>query len=307
MGARACRCVPRHYLHNLHNLLQRSLRPRPRPRRPLPGRRACGSPPGLEDVRGRAPARASLGDRRRLRHRADLRGVQPAGLRGAAFRAAPADRRRLSHGPVPDHGAAHPGVVAGAHPPARFCGRAFVVDPVAAGVRRPGRPVPRDLLLGLLLHDARADRERADRSRAQHARQLRAPGRDGRAHSQRQPRVLSQPQPAAVFRRDGGAVREGDRYDAGAALPRRAGGGACVLDGWSRASRTRRGVSPSREAAGRIGAQSVLGRSGRTEAGVLPPRRRAGSDAPRRATRGLLSPRPSHGRERLGLLEPLAA
>src|SRR3989454_12497647 len=99
---------------------------------------------------------------------------------------------------------------------------------------------------------------------------------------------------------------EGDRYDAGAALPRRAGGGACVLDGWSRASRTRRGVSPSREAAGRIGAQSILGRSGRTEAGVLPPRLRAGSDAPRRATRGLLSPRPSHGRERLGLLEPLA-
>src|SRR2546426_5148343 len=42
----------------------------------------------------------------------------------------------------------------------------------------------------------------------------------------------------------------------------------------------------SREAAGRIGAQPVLGRSGRPEAGVLPPRLRAGSDAPRRATRG---------------------
>src|SRR5437867_1460141 len=78
-------------------------------------------------------------------------------------------------------------------PPARHGGCALVADPAAAGVRHPGRPLPRDLLLGLVLHDAGTDRERSDRPRAQHARQLCLPGRGDRARPEREPDVLPEP------------------------------------------------------------------------------------------------------------------
>src|SRR5437879_2103786 len=64
---------------------------------------------------------------------------------------------------------------------------------VALTLRRPRRPLPRGLLLGLVFHDARAHRERPHRSREEYARQLCSPDRNGGAHSERQPDVLSQP------------------------------------------------------------------------------------------------------------------
>ena len=64
------------------------------------------------------------------------------------------------------HGAAHPAAVAGAHA-AGGCSRAlFVAHPAAQPVRGARRPVPRGLLLGFVLHDARPGRERANGSRA---------------------------------------------------------------------------------------------------------------------------------------------
>ena len=204
--------------------LRRTLRPRPRPGPPVSGCPARRDLPGLEDVR-RCPAAArSRRARQSLYGRARLRRVQLATLRGAELRAAAAGRAGLPRRHGPHDGRSHPGALGRAHPPARHGGPALVVDPVAAAVRRPGRPLPGGLLLGFVLHDARAGRERPDRSGAQHARQLRVPDQDRRAHPQWQPDVLSQPQPAAVLRRDDRAVRHGDRHHAGAGLPRCARG-----------------------------------------------------------------------------------
>ena len=50
--------------------------------------------------------------------------------------------------------------VAGAHAPGATRRAALVAHPAAQSVRRPGWPIPRGLLLGFLLHDARSHRER---------------------------------------------------------------------------------------------------------------------------------------------------
>src|SRR6266516_1287013 len=235
----------RHLLQTLHRppAARRScaLRPRARPRPAVSGCPALGDLRGLQDLRRRNGAPRPGGDRRRLRLRSKLCVLQPADLRRAPFRAAPTGGGGFQHRHNPEHGRAHPRALAGPHPPARHIGRALVADPAAAAVRRSGRALPRDLLLGLVLHDAGAHRERSDRPRAQHSRQLRLPGRDGRAHPQRQPDVLSEPQPAPVLRRHGRALRRGDGHHAGPRLPRRARGGARVLDGRRGASRTRGG------------------------------------------------------------------
>src|SRR6184192_64871 len=117
-------------------------------------------------------------------------------------------------------------------------------------VRRPGRPLSGGLLLGLILHDARAHRERPHRSREEHARQLCVPDQNGGAYPERQPDVLFESQPAAILRRHGRAVRAGDGYHPCPAIPRRLGGGTRVLDERGGASRTRGrpGVPPRRAA-----------------------------------------------------------
>src|SRR6267154_2367115 len=211
----------------------------------------------------------TAGHQRPLRLREERAAVQPAGLRHAAVRPAPAGGRRLPVGPVADHGAAHSRALARPDAPARHRRRTLVAHPAAESVRGPGRPLPGGLLLGLVLHDARAHRERPHRSRQEHARQLRPPDRNGRAHPERQPDVLSEPQSAALLRRHGGVVRAGDGYDPGPSIPRGAGGGARVLDEWGGASRTRvrPGVPPRRPAAGgRPAAQPLLGRPARAQA-----------------------------------------
>src|SRR5213076_2848140 len=176
--------------------------------------------------------------------------------------------------------------------------------------RRPRRPLPRGLLLGLVFHDARAHRERPHRSREEYARQLCSPDRNGGAHSERQPDVLSQPQPAAVLRRHGRVVRAGDGYRARGSVPRRARGGARVLDERGGASRAGGGpgVSPRRAAArGRALTQPLLGRSAPAQARGIPSGLRDRADASGSPARVVLSQRQGHRRERLGLLEPLDA
>src|SRR5438445_250214 len=136
------------------------LRPIARPWGPVPGRPALGDLPGLEDVRRRAPAARARRDRDPVRLLARLAGVQPAGLRGPVLRAAPFRPRRgsLPHGHVSDHGAAHPRAVARTYARAASGHRKRgLADPAPRAVCRPGRSLPRDLLLGLVLHDPLAD------------------------------------------------------------------------------------------------------------------------------------------------------
>src|SRR5439155_12063049 len=107
--------------------------------------------------------------------------------------------------------------------------------------------------------------------------------------------------------RHGRAVRHGDRYHAGAGLPRRARGGARLLDGWCGAARAGAILPPRRASARRIGAEPLLGRPRRAAARVVSPGLRASADASRGAARVVLPERPGYGRERLGFFEPLAA
>src|SRR5688500_11330340 len=76
---------------------------------------------------------------------------------------------------------------------------ALVAPAAAPALRGPGRALRRDLLLGLLLHDAGVGREWPTRPRAQHARELREPDRSLRPYSKRQPDLLSQPLATAVL------------------------------------------------------------------------------------------------------------
>ena len=196
VGARPRGGVHPDNLHNLQNLHQpppTCLRSRPRPWGSVPGRPALGDVRGLENVRRRPAAARTGGDHRPLRPGARRAAVQPAPIRGGAFRAAPAGRRRLPVGHVADHGAAHSGAVARSDAPARHRRRPLVPDPAPEPLRRPRRPLPRGLLLGLVFHDARAHRKRPHRSREEYARQLCSPDRNGGAHPERQPDVLSQP------------------------------------------------------------------------------------------------------------------
>lgn len=283
------------------------LRSGPRSRAAVCRRAACGIVPRLQDVRGRPPAHGTVGDRRALCRRARQHGVRSAGVRGPVFPAAATDGGRLPNRHHAHHGSAHRGALAGAHPPGRHARPALLPHPAAQPVRGARGSLPRGLLLGFVLHHARPRRERPDRSRAGHARQLRLSDPQLRPHSQRQPHLLPEPQPAALLRRHGRPVRARHRHGAGAALPARARSGARLLDGWRRAAGARHGV-PSRGApAERRAAQSLLGRPRRAQAGVLPAGFRAGADGPAGAARGAVPQHPRDGRKRVGFFQPLAA
>src|SRR5439155_1757368 len=157
--------------------------------------------------------------------------------------------------------------------PTRHRRRTLVAHPADEPVRRPGRPLSGGLLLGLILHDARAHRERPHRSREEHARQLCVPDQNGGAYPERQPDILFEPQPAAILRRHGRVVRAGHGYHPCPAIPRRLGGGTRVLDERGGASRTRGGPGvPPRRAAprGRAAPQPLLGRPARAPARLEP-------------------------------------
>src|SRR5688572_33512746 len=97
--------------------------------------------------------------------------------------------------------------MAGAHPHGRRAAAALLAPAPAPPLRRARRPFPRGLLLGLVLHDARARRERAARARRRHGPELRLADRPLRARPERKPDLLPQPFAAAVLRLDGAAPR----------------------------------------------------------------------------------------------------
>ena len=156
----------------------------------------------------------ALGDRPALRRRARAPRVRPARVRGRALRAAPTARGRGPGRYLELDGGAHPPAVAIAHPTGGRASTLFIASPAAPSVRGARRPVPRGVLLGLVLHHAGLDRERSGGSHAQHARQLRPPGRHRRSHPERQSDLLPRTQPTAVLRRDGRPVRAGRRQHA---------------------------------------------------------------------------------------------
>ena len=110
-----------------------------------------------------------------------------------------------------------------------------------------------------------------------------------RARPERQPHLLPRPQPAALLRGDGGAVRDRDRHGAGAPLPRRARGRARLLDG-GRAIASRPGSAHRRvvRLRRRRAAQPLLGRHPGAAPRVVPRGRRARADASRRREREAL-------------------
>ena len=103
----------------------------------------------------------------------------------------------------------------------------------------PGRPLPRGLLLGLVLHDARARGERAPRLVADMVEELRLADRPVRPHPQRQPQLLPQPLAAAVLRLMVRAARGARGRRDAAASSCRAAPRVRVLDG-RRATRSPR-------------------------------------------------------------------
>src|ERR1043166_3997007 len=117
----------------------------------------------------------------------------------------------------------------------------------------------------------------------------------------------SKAQPAAVLRRDGGAVRRCHGYDERARLSRRARKGACVLDGRRRSPQARPVLPPSGADAGWRGVESLLGRFGRAAPRVVSAGRRNRANAARVAACRVLSQRPRDGGERMGFLQSLDA
>jgi hypothetical protein len=87
-------------------------------------------------------------------------------------------------------------------PPVKAAGRR---QRPAAGqaVRGARRALPRDVLLGQLLHDAGPGRRRPPGRGREHGRRLRRADRPLRPHPQRHAHLLSQPLAAAVLLRDG--------------------------------------------------------------------------------------------------------
>ncbi|CAA9323992.1 MAG: GH37, partial [uncultured Gemmatimonadaceae bacterium] len=284
-----------------------AVRPGARPRAALPRRPGGRGVRGLQDARRRAAARAAARDRRAVRRGEGFGRVRAQGVRRAAVRAPRAGGCGRAAGCRARDGGAHPRPLAAAHAGPRLGRRALVAHPAAVRVRGAGRALPRGVLLGLVLHDARPRRERADRGRALDARQLRPPRAAGGARAEREPHVLPEPEPAALPRRDGGAVRAGGRHRAGAALPRRARGRARVLDARRGAARARHRAAARGAAAERRAPQPLLGRPPRAAPGVvprgLPPRRGAAGGA----ARGAVPRHPRGRRERLGLLQPVDA
>ena len=190
------------------------LRSRARPRLAVFRRPALRHLPRLQRVRRCATARRPLRCRGALRLGPPHSGIRAARLRRAKLRATAAGGKRIPHRRGAEHDRTHQNAMAAPHAASRQRGRTFVPDSASQSVRRAGRPLPRGLLLGFLLHDARSGRERSHRSHEEHAGQLRASDQDGWPHPQRQSHLLPHAQPAPVLRGDGGTVRPRDRYRA---------------------------------------------------------------------------------------------
>src|ERR1700751_1785727 len=76
----------------------------------------------------------------------------------------------------------------------------LVIAPAAAGaLRRSGRAVSRDLLLGLVLHDARTDREWPGGPGEVHGGRFCLPHQPLRPRSKRHAHLLSEPLAAAIL------------------------------------------------------------------------------------------------------------
>ena len=135
-------------------------------RRPLLGRGAGGHLPRQQNLPRSGPDRRALRHRGRLRHRQRLAGLRPRELRQPVFLFCPSTAR-------PDHqpGGERPALARLRREPLARAGAdlnvgAALLDLAAAALplRRPWRPLPRGLLLGLLLHHARAGGGRPERS-----------------------------------------------------------------------------------------------------------------------------------------------
>ena len=143
-------------------------------------------------------------------------GARPTGFRSAqvrrrALHAAACGGCRVSHRARPGRARAHRCAVEGAGAQARGSASVLVAPGAAASLRGAGWALQRDLLLGLVLHDARAGGKRPARPDGLDARQLRVAHRPVRPRAERQSQLLPQPLAAAVLRGDGGAGRAARR------------------------------------------------------------------------------------------------
>ena len=168
-------------------------------------------------------------------------GTRPPGFRSAqvrrsALHAAAAGRRRVSHRAGPGRARAHRCAVEGARTQARGSAAVFVATGAAASLRGAGRALQRDLLLGLVLHDARAGGKRPARPDDLDARQLRVAHRPVRSRAERQSQLLPEPLAAAVLCRDGGARRAARRRRDVSQVPAAAAPRVRILDGGRRAT-----------------------------------------------------------------------
>ena len=285
----------------------RQLRSRARYRFAIRRRSARRDFSGFQRIRRRPAARCTGDDRGAVRLGAAHERIRAARVRGAELRVAAARGRRLSHRCLAEHGAARQCAVAGVDAIRRQRWSPLIPYPPPESLCRTRRAFSRGLLLGLLLHDARPGAEWTHRSRQEHAGQLRASHQGARAHSQRQSHLLPDTQPAALFRRDGGAVRGGDGHLAGSGVSRRARKRVRVLDGWRRSAQARRVLPAGCAHAGWRRAEPLLGRLERATARVVPAGRRDRANAAGVTAREFLSRGTRHGGKRVGFLEPLDA
>ena len=218
------------------------------------------------DAAPRAPPDRGHGG---LRSGQGFAGVRSQGLRRSSFQLAapgfpglPAPARR-------GRPRLCPRVLAGARAQARRDRAVVVAAAARSPLCRPGRPLPRDLLLGQLFHHARAFARRPPRPRPRHARQFRLADRPLRPHPQRQSQLLPEPLAAAVLLADGRIDRRGERRRGPLQIPAGARGRIRLLDGRLGEPRARRRLPPRRPAARRRSPQSVLGRSRRAARRIL--------------------------------------
>jgi hypothetical protein len=258
-----------------------ALRPVARPRPAVRRRAARAGVRRRQDVRRRAPAARAGRDRVALPRGAGVRRVRAARVRRLAVRGARRRRRRRGRRGGAEHGGAHPRPLAGAHARPRPTRPAVVAHPAPLRVRGAGRALPRGVLLGLVLHDARPRGERARRDGAQHRSTTSRASCRGRARAQRQPHLLSEPQPAAVLRGDGGPVRRAADTAAPCATSPRSS--ASTPSGW----RAPAGLRPARRTAAPCAspaapAQPLLRRPRRPAPRVVPRGRGASASRCRR-------------------------
>ena len=195
--------------------------------------------------------------------------------------------------------------MAGARAGARCADSALLAPAAAAPVCRAGRPLPRNLLLGFLFHDARPRGKRPPRSRDRHGEELRFPHRPIWPRAQWQSNVLPEPLAASLLCRHGRADRSARRQPGIPAIPARAAARIRVLDGWRIKARARCGVPACGQPAGWIDPQPVLGRPRHRARGVLSGRCRDRGKIRPPAGRGV--PEPARGsRKRMGLQLSLA-